>query len=418
MSNLLFLCHRIPYPPDKGDKIRSWHLLQHLSRRHKVHLGCFIDDPADAAHLPLLRKVCADVAAFPLGRGRAGLRVLGGLARGEPFTLAWFGDGRLARWVDETYARTPIDAEIVFSSAMAQYLPKARPADRKRLVDFVDVDSEKWAQYASMRAWPFSWACRREARRLGEVERRIAAGADACLFVSEEEAALFRRGLAASMRTDAARSSGAIVTMPNGVDTECFNPAIPFPDPYGAGPPVLVFVGRMDYWANADGAAWLVQEVLRRLLTRVPAVRLFIVGAAPSRAVRALAQDGRVFVTGRVPDVRPYLAHADLAVVPLRVARGVQNKALEAMAMGKAVVTTPAAHEGLEAEPGLHLAVAAGPDAFADASARLLSDAEARDRMGRAARRRMVERYAWAARLRTIDALLDISRHVLRAAPG
>jgi hypothetical protein len=216
MSNVLFLSHRIPYPPDKGDKIRSWHLVHHLTSQHKVHLGCLFDDPADAAHLPLLRGICAEVAAFPLGRARAGLRALGALAHREPFTLGWFRDLRLVRWVEETYAQTSIDAEIVFSSAMAQYLPDARPAPRRRIVDFVDVDSEKWAQYAGLRVWPLSWACGREARRLDEVERRIAADADACLLVSEEEATLLRRRLAASGRTGA---GGAIVTMPNGVDT-------------------------------------------------------------------------------------------------------------------------------------------------------------------------------------------------------
>ena len=404
MSNILFLSHRIPYPPDRGDKIRSWHLLHHLTLRHNVHLGCLFEDPADAVHLPGLRDICAEVAAFPIDRARAQLRALRALAYGKPFTLAWFRDRKLVRWVGETCARTAIDTELVFSSAMAQYLPGARPAHRLRIVDFVDVDSEKWAQYGLLRTWPLAWAYSSEARRLGEIEHRIAADADACLFVSEAEAALFRRRLAAH---GGAQRSGSIVTMPNGVDIEQFCPQRAFRNPYGLGAPVLVFIGRMDYWANADGVSWFVSEVLPRILAHISDVRLFIVGAEPSRAVRALAHDRRVIVTGRVPDVRPYLAHADLAVVPLRVARGIQNKVLEAMAMGKAVVATSAAHEGLDAEPGLDLAVADGPDAFAIASARLISDAAARDRMGRAARRRIIECYAWSARLRTLDSLLE-----------
>jgi sugar transferase (PEP-CTERM/EpsH1 system associated) len=291
---------------------------------------------------------------------------------------------------------------------MAQY---AGEGDEIRIVDFVDVDSEKWRDYARLRRWPLSWVFRREARLLLEIEGRAAAEADTSLFVSAEEAALFERRAGAAI----AIQRPNIRVVENGVDTARFNPERPWSNPYAPGSPVLVFVGRMDYWANMDGVQWFAKEILPRVLTRFPDLRFFVVGAGPVQNVRALSDGRRIFATGRVLDVRPYLRHADLAVVPLRVARGIQNKALEAMAMAKAVVATGAAFEGIDAVPGRDLMVAEGADRFAEAVVTLLGDEAARERMGRGARAVMMERYSWSTRLRTLDTLID---GLARASPA
>ncbi|MBF0374148.1 MAG: hypothetical protein HQL39_12110, partial [Alphaproteobacteria bacterium] len=190
MRELLFLSQRIPFPPDKGDKIRSFHILEHLSRNWRVRLGCFVDDPADWRHVPALERLCVEVRALPLDRRRASLRGMTGLLDGRPLTLPWFHDSRLARWAAET-ARTA-DAAFVYSSAMAQYvMGPARP--RRLVLDLVDVDSDKWRLYAEHRRGPSRWVHARESRRLLAFERAAAAQADAVVLVSKPEADLFRK---------------------------------------------------------------------------------------------------------------------------------------------------------------------------------------------------------------------------------
>jgi sugar transferase (PEP-CTERM/EpsH1 system associated) len=401
---ILFLCHRLPYPPDKGDKIRSWHVLSHLAAQHRVHLGCFFDDPEDAAHVPRLESICNSVRAFPIGPIGAGLRAARSLATGDPISFGKFRDPRLDAWAREICARSRIDVQVILSAAMARCADAAGFAG-PRVMDFVDVESEKWSQYAGTRPPPLSWVLRREAWLVGAAERRIAIRAGACLFVSEAEAALFRRRMAREI------PRGVVRAMPNGVDLERFDPAIRHPNPFDPREPApVVFIGRMDYWANADAAVWFVREVLPRLHRRVGPIRFHVIGAAPTRAVRALSDGRSVVVTGRVPDVRPYLAHAALAVAPLRVARGIQNKILEAMAAGKAVVASSEAFEGVDAVPGRDLVVADGADRFAEAAARLLLDEAERDRLGRAARARMAARYPWPAQLAILDELIEALR--------
>ena len=409
MRDILFLSHRIPYPPDKGDKIRSWHILQHLLRRYRVHLGCLVDDKADFAHVPMMSELCESCCFASIDWLGAHGRMAGALATGKPLTFAHFRKKSLATWVAALHRAYDISAQLIYSSAVAPYVESIPGFRGMRIVDFVDVDSDKWAQYARSCAWPLAWIYAREARLLASAERRIAESADFSLFASEDEAAFFRsRG----------GDSATVLAMPNGVDTTYFDPSLDFSYPFGADGegPALVFVGRMDYWANVDAVQWFTREVLPSLRQSVPSVRLFIVGAEPTRAVRALGHIERVVVTGRVPDVRPYLAHAALVLAPLRIARGIQNKALEAMAMAKAVVATPQAFEGIEAEPGRDIVVADDGPAFAAATIELLADRQALLRIGARARATMVANYGWKSRLAILDRLLEPIDEVPRRA--
>lgn len=404
MANVLFLVHRLPYPPDKGDKVRSFHLLKHLTARHRVFLGTFVDDPRDERHVDAVRAMCAGSHVARLRPLGARLASLAALVRGEALTLRYYGDAGLASWVASICGRERVDATLVFSSSMAKFAP-AR-ADIPLFVDFVDVDSAKWTQYADVRSWPLSWLYRREGRLLLAYERAVAARARRSVFVTRSEADLFRKL--------APECASSIDVLSNGVDSDFFSPdpgrESPFtadrepPDATTEGPQ-LVFTGAMDYWPNVDAVTWFAREVLPELAKRHPAARFHIVGRNPSSAVRAL-ESKAVVVTGTVADVRPYLQHATVVVAPLRVARGVQNKVLEAMAMTAPVVASRACAQAIGVEVGRELLTATTPAEYVAAIDGLLADSMRARAIGHAARSRVVHDYGWAEQLARLDALL------------
>ncbi len=291
---------------------------------------------------------------------------------------------------------------------MAQFVMPSPDATRsaaagegsRRVIDFVDVDSEKWRAYAEKRRGLDRWIYAREAKTLLAYERRVAAAFDASLFVSEAEAALFRRL--------APETAARVGHMANGVDCDYFSPERAYEDPYWDGTgPVAVFTGAMDYWANVDAVRWFAEEVFPLVRARVPEARFFIVGARPAPEVRRLGErDEAIVVTGRVPDVRPYLAHAAAVVAPLRIARGIQNKVLEAMAMAKATLATPEAVEGIAAAPDREILVADTPELFSQKLYSLLTDGDP-ESLGARARERVAAAYGWAANLARLDEILE-----------
>jgi sugar transferase (PEP-CTERM/EpsH1 system associated) len=396
MESLLFLAHRLPYPPNKGDKVRSFHFLAHLARRHRVFLGTFVDDPADWQHVEVLRELCAGVHAEVLRPRPKRIASAVGILTGEPLTLPYFRSRGFRRWVKDVIGRERVTRAYAFSSPMAQYvvgLPRVRT-----FVDLVDMDSAKWGEYGRRRSWPVSAIFHREAERLLAYEREIAARAEASIFVSAEEARLF---------CDAApECASRVVTIGNGVDSHYFAPSTDFTSPFGAGERPIVFTGAMDYWPNVDAVTWFARDVLPEVRRHDASARFYVVGMNPDSAVRALAADPAVVVTGRVDDVRPYLAHARVVVAPLRVARGIQNKVLEAMAMAKAAVVTPPIAAGLSARPGVELEVASGNSEFA-AKTLALMDRQRAGPMGALARTRILNDYAWPASYALLDALLE-----------
>jgi sugar transferase (PEP-CTERM/EpsH1 system associated) len=400
-DSLLLLVHRIPYPPNKGDKIRSYHLLRFLAERYRVHLGTFVDDPRDEVHVPKLREICADVCAVTLSPRRQRLVSLAAVVRGEPMSLPYYRSRELARWVRKKVYDEGVRRFVAFSSPMAQYAP-ANGIEIHPIVDFVDVDSEKWRQYGGRQAWPLSWIYRREGKRLLDFEKTVASQAAASLFVTREEADLFRRR--------AEGISANICSVVNGVDTRYFTPDASHPNPYGPGGPggpVIVFTGMMDYWANVDAVSWFVRESFPLVRERVPAARFVIVGARPSRAVSRLADETGVHVTGAVPDVRPYISHAQIAVAPLRIARGIQNKVLEAMAMARPVVASPDAVEGLVLPPELRVHVSGDPRTMAMSVSSLLSSQRERERLGDLGRGWVRSQHDWSKTLAPISALIE-----------
>ncbi|WP_404370128.1 TIGR03087 family PEP-CTERM/XrtA system glycosyltransferase [Sphingomonas sp. MMS24-J45] len=393
MGDILFLGHRVPYPPDRGDKIRGFHILKFLAARKRVHLIAFADDARDLQPADGLAEVTDTPAIIWRAKSRAKAAVQALLSR-KPVSLTAFDDVSLREAVEHTLASNAIDTIYVFSSQMAQYLP-ANPRQRI-IMDFVDMDSAKFADYAKQSRGPMAWMMGREARLLQRYESAVAGSANASLFVSEAEARLFRD------KTGADR----VHAVENGIDTDFFDPAAAFAPIDSAGP-LIVFTGQMDYRPNIEAVTWFAETILPQVQQRHPNARFAIVGRAPSEAVQALGKRTGVIVTGEVADVRGWLAAASVVVAPLKLARGVQNKVLEAMAMARPVVASVPAAEGIDHADTIRVG-GTGDDIAAQVVA-ILDDLDGAAQMGRDARAQVRARYSWEARLAPLAAIMGLA---------
>jgi len=387
--NILFLGHRAPFPPDRGDKIRSYHILRHLAARARVHLIAFAEDPADRIIPDDLRAELASATIVPRVKSR-GIAAVEAVLTGKPASLTAFADPAMRHAVDRVLGDEAIDAIYCFSGQMAQYLPASGP---RVIMDFVDVDSAKFSAMAQRGPLALRWLLRRETRLLGGFERDVAARVETNLFVSDAEAQLFRDGGA----------KADIRAIENGIDAAFFDPASV--DPVEKSGPLIVFTGQMDYAPNIEAVTWFARDILPRIVVRHADARFAIVGRAPTAAVRALAGDA-VIVTGGVPDVRGWLMAADVCVAPLQLARGIQNKVLEAMAMARAVVASRSAAEGIDHDGSIRTADNAAD--YAATVCALIENRNAAKALGSAARARVLARYDWDARLAPLDALLGL----------
>lgn len=390
----MFLAHRIPYPPNKGDKIRSFHILRHLAAHFRIHLGCFFDDAADRDHSDFLREICSEVFCLPVSRTQKLVRGIRGVMMGRSVSEACYRDIRMQNWTRETIERFGIRDIFVYCSTMAPYVREFAPG-RRVVLDMIDVDSEKWRAYSHSAGWPLGPLFRFEQRHVLELERRAVGASDTALFVSAAEERCF-----AAL---APEFSARITTLENGVDLQRFDPSRVYDRPFASGARALVFTGAMDYRANIDAVTWFAGEIFPAVRRVHADCEFWIVGGNPSRAVLDLSRRPGVRVTGAVADVRPFLAHAVCAVAPMRVARGIQNKVLEAMAMAKPVILTSAALQGMRAEAGHEVLVADSAKDFADCVSNVLSG-RCRE-LGRAARERVAAAYSWSENLRLLDEL-------------
>ncbi|RME38820.1 MAG: TIGR03087 family PEP-CTERM/XrtA system glycosyltransferase [Planctomycetota bacterium] len=397
--NILYLAHRVPFPPDKGDKIRSYHQLRHLAARHRVWCACFADTAEDAGYAAALSEWCEETAVVRLSRLWGKVRGLRGMAEGRTVTESFYDHPAMWAALRRWSARVRFDVVAAFSSSMAPYALSV-PADR-RVVDFCDLDSEKWGAYARSSKGPLGWMYRIEADRLAQRERTWAEAVDAVLLITEQEARPLI-GLVAP---------GKVRVIGNGVDCP---PSVSAPT-VAAAEPVIGFVGAMDYRPNVEAVCWFVQHCWTRVRAAWPRAVFRIVGRSPTRAVRRLARVEGIEVTGAVPDVAPALRGFQVSVAPLRIARGLQNKVLEAMAFARPVVLSPAAAEGIGAEPGRDYLVAAEPEVFAAAVVDLLRDPVRRERIGSAARAFVQRHHAWPDALRRYE--LVVTGRVEQSAP-
>ena len=406
MGGILFLAHRVPFPPDRGDRIRAHHQLKALARLGPVHVGCFAEGDnraGEAALAHIATRYCIVPRTKPLPL--AGVEAV---LTGKPVSLTAFHSRPLADWVRQTIARHEIDAIVVFSGQMGQYIPADFTG--RVVIDLCDVDSAKFASYAEN--GERVWLNAREARLLAAEEERLGARADATILISEAEAALYRSRL---------QEPGMInvQVIGNGIDAAFFDPAATRPHPVLGGHPGphFVFTGQMDYRPNEQAALWVIEALLPALRARFPQALFHVVGRNPTGKLMAHHGLPGVQVWGEVPDVRPFLAAADAVLAPLLIARGVQNKVLEAMAMARPVVLTPDAATGIAAEHGAHWLVSApDPDAMAAAIASLLANRESALAMGAAARRFVLDHHAWEAMLAPLASLIGQDRQGARHA--
>lgn len=381
---LLYLAHRVPCPPDKGDKIRSLHQLRELARRgHEVHLLAFADRPEDAGRGEELLRFCASAGIVRLDRraGAAGAAL--SLVAGRPFSTGFFHSRRMAKAVERLLAAVAFDGVVAYSAVMGQYVPGELAG--RGVMDMVDVDSRKWLDYSGTMSGPASWVCRLESERLAGFEASMVGRFGRTLLATEREAEALRGLIEPEFRS-------RISVVGNGVDLDYFGFRAEQPE---GGIERLVFTGAMDYHANVDGVGWFAREAFPIIRASRPAAVFQIVGSRPAAAVRRLAGIDGVEVTGYVDDVRPYLRGAAVGVIPLRLARGIQNKVLESMAAGVPLVVTPEPAAGLGAVDGVDLIVRSGAREFAGAVAGLLGDPGARAGLALSARRFVERHHSW-----------------------
>ncbi|NTU41852.1 MAG: TIGR03087 family PEP-CTERM/XrtA system glycosyltransferase [Nitrospirales bacterium] len=389
---ILFLSHRVPFPPDRGDRIRSFNFIKALSVRHEIHLmSLSFEKDSDSSAREILRKYCTSVEIFPVSYALNSMKSAFYLFSDTPLTVPLFHSGEMRKRVSQRLAREIFDLVFIYSSSMAPY---AIDADNlPRIMDFIDVDSEKWLEYSKRSGWPMNWVYSREARCLRKFEVDIEKKCEASLFVSEDEASLFK-----TISRDA-RS----ISIGNGVDLSDSSEWMPRNERKDN----IVFVGVMDYYPNVDGVIWFAQEVFPRIRERRPAAMLYIVGKNPSAAVKRLHDEQKgMTVTGYVSDVKSYLMKAGVSVIPLRIARGIQNKVLEAMASGVPVVSTANAMEGIGADNGVDFLMADNAEDFAQKTLQLMENNELAERIACNAFRFVSERFSWQKKANELDALM------------
>ncbi|WP_108790400.1 TIGR03087 family PEP-CTERM/XrtA system glycosyltransferase [Erythrobacter sp. Alg231-14] len=397
MGDILFLAHRVPFPPNRGDKIRAHHLLKKIADIGPVHVGCFAESDEDRAGKGDLTAISASHCIVNRTKPLVLAGVEAVMAR-KPVSLTAFHSAALQNWVRATIAEHDVTTIVIFSGQMGQYVPDDFAG--RVVIDLCDVDSAKFEGYAA--AGQRVWINNREGHLLAKQEERLAHRADATILISDAEAELFRSRLRAP-------SLANVEVIGNGIDAAFFDPrkTAPHADIAARPGPHFVFTGQMDYSPNEAAALWAFEEFLPGMRAQFPDAELHIVGRNPTRKLLSFDGHDGITIWGEVPDVRPFIAAATCVVAPLMIARGVQNKVLEAMAMAKPVMLTPEAATGINAQDSNHWMMC--PPDVAAMRARivdLLGESGAGAKMGNAARQFVLEHHDWSAMLAPLKVLI------------
>jgi polysaccharide biosynthesis protein PslH len=388
---ILFLSHHFPYPPDHGARIRALHFIRHLAQNNSVTVATLAHTEQELSQGSGLKEFCHEVIAEILPSRIRWLQALKALGSSVPSSVAYFHSVALQRRIDQKLREEEFDIIFVFCAFMAQYVLEWRRG--YQLLDYGDIDSAKWRDYARYKSVPVSWGYAWESVKLRKYERRIAQHFHHCTVISQgelEEFQQFKVGIPCTI-------------VPNGVDTEYFF----YAGESLSGASTIVFVGRMDYFPNVDGIKYFVTEILPLIRQKLPEVELRIIGSNPAKSVRNLAKISNVSITGYVPDVRSYLKDAVVAIAPLRIARGTQNKILEALAMGIPTVATPEAAKGVQSVPGKHFLVAGRPKDFANEIIKVIENATLRNNLAAAGRRQIEQVHTWRCSMEILDRIVN-----------
>ncbi|HQC96617.1 MAG TPA: TIGR03087 family PEP-CTERM/XrtA system glycosyltransferase [Aquabacterium sp.] len=388
--NILYVCHRFPYPPKRGGKIRPFNMIRHLTAQgHSVTVCSLVRSPEEAEEG---RGIAPHCAAFEMGAVREPVqfaRMVANLPRLTPSSMGYFYSPDLQRRIRTLLSSQRFDLIFVHCSSVAQYVEDVQGIPK--ILDFGDMDSQKWLEYANYKPWPLSWGYTLEGSKVLWAEKRLARKFDLCTATTRAERETLD-GYGTGARTD---------WFPNGVDATFFAPT---DEPYD--PETISFIGRMDYYPNQECMQRFCDQVWPLLLARRPGMKLLIVGADPSQEMRRLGERSGVTVTGSVPDVRPFVRRSAAMVAPLAIARGTQNKILEAMAMGVPVITSSIAAGGVDAVPGEHLRVADTPEQLAGAVLNVVQDPLERQRLSLNGRQRVLSNYDWAQSMKRMDEII------------
>jgi sugar transferase (PEP-CTERM/EpsH1 system associated) len=386
---ILFLSHRVPYPPNKGDKIRSFHEIRHFSKKHEIHLLAFCDDPDELVFDQPLKKYCSDVTLIPLNCRRQRILSILSMLRREPLTKGYFSHPQMWEEVGNRLNRFQYDAIFVYSSSMSPYVANIKGIPK--LLDFVDSDASKWLQYADYKAVPMNWLYSYEGMKMVEFEREMVRAYDASIFVSARET---RHLLDHDCRD-------RIHFVQNGIDIEYFSDVRP-----EKSSDIIIFTGAMDYYPNIDAVTFFADDIFPQIRSVCPTVQFLIVGSRPTPAVRRLGSRDGITVTGTVPDVRPYMQKAKVSVVPMRISQGIQNKILEAVAAGIPVVTTSAAAGGFSSTAKMPITIADSAGDIAENTIRLLGESLSADRID-ACRNYLNNNFNWDKNLLAFDGIFN-----------
>lgn len=391
---ILVVCHRFPFPPNRGGKIRPFHMIKHLGVKHSVVVATLAHTEAEIQQGARLREYCdeiiAEVEPSPVRWRNAFLA----LPTSQPSSAKYFSSRRLQQRIRQAFDAAPFDRILVHCAFMAQYVAHLPCA--LKILDYGDMDSAKWREYQEYRTFPLSLGYALEAWKLRRYEKRMARCFPQCTVTTRAELSEFETlGVSVPCRV-----------IPNGVDAEYFKGA----PCLRKDARVIAFLGRMDYFPNVDGILYFANEIFPLVRERVPDAELRIIGSEPGRAILNLNQIPGIKVTGYVPDVRLHLLDAAVAVAPLRIARGTQNKILEMMAFGVPVVATSQAARGIQAVPGKHLVVADQIRDFAERVVEFLQDQNLRGKFAAAAREQVERVHSWPASMSIFDDVLQLSK--------
>ena len=398
---ILYLAQRLPFPPNKGEKIRTFHQIQRLAQLgHRVDVAAPQEQEQDTLEGSKLAAITQGRVILSRKPGKASLFM--GLIKGEPLSVSNFYSSELQQQIDQYLASHPVDAIVCTSSAMAAYVFKSKALGSlnkapKLIMDFMDLDSDKWAQYAATAKPPMKWVYQREARLIGNYEARIYQRFQTSIFISQAEVDLLAKRIG---------NDEKFLVVSNGVNTQEFCPpssraAI------SAASLHMLFTGVMDYLPNEDAVCWFINDAWSQVKAKYPSATFTIVGMNPSKKVLQLADKPGVKVTGFVDDVIPYFNQANLFVAPFRLARGVQNKVLQAFACGLPTITTSMGIEGINAQHQENVLIANDIATILKAIDQLVSDPDKAATIGKNARALLEQDFSWESRLEPLCRIIE-----------